>query len=117
MTVYLSPEHAELLQKDSNMRVMVYCASEPTGHLYTDVAFPHQVELKCNSEEVKANLRGLKNKPGSTRPADITAFIRKRKSYANIVEMTYALTQKVSRTHVPLLSTLCIRSLRQGRSC
>ena len=98
MTAYLSPEHAELLQRDSNMRVMVYCSSDPGGSLYTDVAFPHQVELKCNSEDVKANLRGLKNKPGSTRPADVTAFIRKKKSYANVIELTYALTQKVSYT-------------------
>ncbi|GAB1206857.1 hypothetical protein APSETT445_005560 [Aspergillus pseudonomiae] len=29
----------------------------------SDIAFPHQVELKANLDEVKANLRGLKNKP------------------------------------------------------
>ena len=74
---------------------MVFCAGESYG-AYHDIAFPHQVELRCNSDEVKANLRGLKNKPGSTRPADVTPMIRKKSGYPNTIEMVYALTQKVS---------------------
>lgn len=76
---------------------MVFCAHD-TGlnHLSaSEIAFPHQVELKVNLDDVKANLRGLKNKPGSTRPADITSFIRKKAGYNNQVTLTYALTQKV----------------------
>ncbi|KAL9108933.1 MAG: hypothetical protein Q9227_006329 [Pyrenula ochraceoflavens] len=60
----------------------------------SDIQFPHQVELKVNLDDVKANLRGLKNKPGSTRPADITDQLRKKPGYVNTVTMTYALTQK-----------------------
>ena len=76
---------------------MVFCAADNNMPPFTqsEIAFPHQVELKCNLDEVKANLRGLKNKPGSTRPADITPFIRKKAGYLNEVQMTYALTQKV----------------------
>ncbi len=76
---------------------MVFCAADSHHQPYSqsEVAFPHQVELKCNLDEVKANLRGLKNKPGSTRPADVTSLIRKRGGYQNAVQMTYALTQKV----------------------
>jgi len=82
---------------DSNCRVMVYCAADTGLNQYTksDVAFPHQVELKANLDEVKANLRGLKNKPGTTRPADVTSHIRKKPGYQNNIVMTYALTQKV----------------------
>lgn len=44
---------------------------------------------------MKANLRGLKNKPGSTRPVDITKELRLNlPNYSNTVEMTYALTSK-----------------------
>jgi len=77
---------------------MVFCAADNNLPPFTpsEIAFPHQVELKCNLDEVKANLRGLKNKPGSTRPADITPFIRKKAGYLNEVLMTYALTQKVN---------------------
>jgi E3 SUMO-protein ligase PIAS1 len=76
---------------------MVFCAADNSlpPFAQSEIAFPHQVELKCNLDEVKANLRGLKNKPGSTRPADITPFIRKKVGYPNEVQMTYALTQKV----------------------
>ncbi|KAK7737745.1 E3 SUMO-protein ligase pli1 [Cytospora paraplurivora] len=78
---------------DSSMRVMVFCAGDNTG--VQDIAFPHQSELKVNGGDVKANLRGLKNKPGSTRPVDITDLLRlKIPNYTNNIEFTYALTNK-----------------------
>jgi hypothetical protein len=61
-----------------------------------EIAFPYQCELKVNGGEIKANLRGLKNRPGSTRPVDITTSLRlKQSGYTNNVELTYALTQRV----------------------
>ncbi|KAK1750712.1 PINIT domain-containing protein [Echria macrotheca] len=76
-----------------SMRVMVFCAAGNTG--VQEIAFPHQCELKVNGGEVKANMRGLKNKPGSTRPPDITDLLRlKPSNYNNTVEFTYALTNK-----------------------
>lgn len=94
----LNPSVAVRLQNDPNIRVMVYCAADTGLNQYSksDVAFPHQVELKANLDEVKANLRGLKNRPGSTRPADVTNYIRKKPGYPNHIVMTYALTQKAS---------------------
>jgi E3 SUMO-protein ligase PIAS1 len=80
---------------EPTLRVMVFCAGEGQGR--QDVAFPHQSEIKVNGGEVKANLRGLKNKPGSTRPVDITKELRlKIPTYTNNIEMTYALTTKAS---------------------
>ena len=74
---------------------MIYCASDPLSPFSrADIAFPYQVEIKVNMDEIKANLRGLKNKPGSTRPADITDLLRKRAGYENTMTVTYALTQK-----------------------
>lgn len=79
---------------DPTLKIMVFCAQEGPGK--QDIAFPHQSEIKVNSGEVKANLRGLKNKPGSTRPVDITKDLRlNHPPYPNSVEMTYALTSKV----------------------
>lgn len=81
---------------------MIYCAADSGLKQYTksDIAFPHQVELKANLDEVKANLRGLKNRPGTTQPADVTAHIRKKANYPNNIVMTYALTTKVSSPHL-----------------
>ncbi|ROV98995.1 hypothetical protein VSDG_03796 [Cytospora chrysosperma] len=87
-----NPQLAQCIT-DKSMRVMVFCASENTG--LQDIAFPHQSELKVNGGDVKANLRGLKNKPGSTRPVDITDLLRlKIPNYSNTIEFTYALTNK-----------------------
>lgn len=96
-SVNLTPEVATLLQNDELYKVMVFCAADNGLNHFSpsEIAFPHQVELKVNLDDVKANLRGLKNKPGSTRPADITSFIRKKPNYNNQVTLTYALTQKV----------------------
>ncbi|KAL2201566.1 PINIT domain-containing protein [Corynascus similis CBS 632.67] len=83
----------QLCLTDRTMRVMVFCTAGNVG--IQDIAFPYQCELKVNGGDIKANLRGLKNKPGSTRPVDITDSLRfKPASYANNVELTYALTQK-----------------------
>jgi hypothetical protein len=93
----LRPQDYPILSRvlqDPALKVMVFCAAE--GHGRQDIAFPHQSEIKVNGGEVKANLRGLKNKPGSTRPVDITKELRLNlPAYSNTVEMTYALTSKV----------------------
>ncbi|TLS29009.1 hypothetical protein PpBr36_00508 [Pyricularia pennisetigena] len=78
---------------DPSIRIFVFCSTADTG--VQDIAFPYQSDLKVNGGEVKANLRGLKNKPGSTRPVDITDQLRLRPAaYINNVEFTYALTDK-----------------------
>lgn len=99
LKVTLSQGTASRLQMDPNFRVMVFCAADSGLKPYTksEIAFPHQVELKANLDEVKANLRGLKNKPGTTQPADVTNYIRKKPGYPNTIVMTYALTQKVGK--------------------
>ena len=85
------------MRADSSLRVLLYCASkaELTNGAQADVAFPQQIEVKVNDQEVRANFKGLKNKPGSTRPADITGFITKQPQFTNRILVTYALTQKV----------------------
>lgn len=89
----------KLCADDKSLRVMVFCGAEENGA--QDIAFPHQSEMKINGDEVKANLRGLKNKPGSTRPVDITDLLRlKLPAYSNSIEFTYALTKNAGdRSH------------------
>lgn len=66
-----------------------------------DITFPSQIEVRVNQDEVKANYKGLKNKPGSTRPADITDLLRTSPAnYRNNISITYALTQKASHNQV-----------------
>ena len=87
------------ISRDPNIRIMVFCAAESFGNFMdpVDISFPQHGELKCNEAEVKHNLKGMKNKPGTTRPADITSHLRRSPTYPNSVELVYALTTKVSR--------------------
>ena len=76
---------------------MVYCAADAMSPFtLVDIEFPYQFEIKVNQDEVKANLRGLKNKPGTTKPADITSLLRHKAGYRNEMIVTYALTKRVS---------------------
>lgn len=85
------------VQNDKRFRVMVFACEAETGQAKNDILFPYQSEIKVNGGEIKANLRGLKNRPGSTRPVDITDALRLRQTaYPNSIEMTYALTMKAS---------------------
>ena len=83
------------MASSATKRVMIYCAADAVSSPFSrvEIAFPYQVEIKVNQDEVKSNLRGLKNKPGSTRPADITELLRKRPGYNNDLVVTYALTK------------------------
>jgi len=102
--VSLSSSVVDRLRTDSSLRVMLYCATPTLTSTYqrsdVDIAFPNQLEVKMNQEEVKSNYKGLKNKPGTTKPADLTSFIRKTPNYANNLTVTYALTSKVKSSHV-----------------
>lgn len=102
VTVTLSQETCDRLKGDSTLRLMLYCStSSATLDMYTpwvEIAFPNQLEVRVNGDEVKSNFKGLKNKPGTTKPADITDYVRKAPEYKNMMNVTYALTSKVRET-------------------
>ncbi|KAF2128565.1 E3 SUMO-protein ligase PIAS1 [Dothidotthia symphoricarpi CBS 119687] len=88
------------LKSDPTLRVLLFSALEQPLAPYSrlDITFPSQIEVRLNGEEVKANYKGLKNKPGSTRPADITDLVRTTPAnHRNTLVVTYALTQKASQ--------------------
>ncbi|CZT05813.1 related to E3 SUMO-protein ligase pli1 [Rhynchosporium agropyri] len=114
----IRPQDYPILSKassDETLRVMVFCAGETAGR--QDISFPHQSEIKVNGGEVKANLRGLKNKPGSTRPVDITKELRfNPQAYSNSVEMTYALTNKKFYLIIYVVKAVLVADLVQKLS-
>ena len=68
--------------------------------------------MRINGDEVKANYKGLKNKPGSTRPADITDFVRiTPANYRNNLVVTYALTHKAGLTQTEVFLPPSFRPL------
>ncbi|KAM3508231.1 hypothetical protein MY10362_001291 [Beauveria mimosiformis] len=100
---------------DTSQKVLLFCAGEAIGN--QDIEFPHQSEIRVNGSEVKANLRGLKNKPGSTRPVDITDALRlKPPNYLNTIGFTYALTTKKFYMIANLCQVYSVAELVQGIS-
>ena len=97
LTINLDDAVAAKFHTDPTYRAMVFCAAESFDSAWkpVDIAFPHHAELRCNQDELKVNLKGLKNKPGSTRPVDITSYLRKKAGFPNNIELVYALTNKV----------------------
>ena len=97
LIINLRAETAERLGTDRSIRAMIYSASEPMSPFSeVEIEFPYQLEIRINQDEVQANFRGLKNKPGTTRPVDITTMLRHKHGYDNHMVVTYALTKKVS---------------------
>ena len=117
LPLVLNQQQVDRLQNDRSLRLMLFCAGEPImgGSLVgADVTFPHQLEVKVNGEEVKANFKGLKNKPGSTRPADITGFCRtKVPNYQNQISVMYALTSKKFYIQVILVKKHSVMELTE----
>ncbi|KAF2004521.1 hypothetical protein P154DRAFT_519386 [Amniculicola lignicola CBS 123094] len=127
MTLEISPNHrqninrpliipAEMctqLKADPTLRLLLLAGLEQPLAAYTriDISFPSQVEVKINGDEVKANFKGLKNKPGSTRPADITDYVRKQAQYRNSFIVTYALTQKKFNLYIYLAKKQSVEDL------
>ncbi|SCU83345.1 LAFA_0D03048g1_1 [Lachancea sp. 'fantastica'] len=56
------------------------------------IQFPHPNDITFNGITVKDNVRGLKNKPGTAKPADLTPYVRA--SSENHLQLTYAFTKE-----------------------
>ena len=111
----LNENQSGRLKTDPSLRLLLFSALEQPLAPYSrlDIAFPSQIEVRVNDDEVKANYKGLKNKPGSTRPADITDFVRtKVANQRNSILITYALTQKASQLEVSYLVSPLKRDLK-----
>lgn len=102
------------LKSDPTLRLLLFSAPEQPLAPYSrlDIAFPSQIEVRINGEEVKANYKGLKNKPGSTRPADITDFVRTSPAnHRSTIVITYALTQKKYNLFVYMVKKFSVEEL------
>lgn len=117
----LNDDIARRLKEDESLKLLMYCGVSTGINDYTmiDVAFPNQIEVKVNNDDVKSNFKGLKNKPGSTKPADVTQYVRKTAGYANQISVCYALTTKryafevqLVRHHAPASLIRKIQSAR-----
>lgn len=57
------------------------------------IEFPATCEVRVNNSPLIANLKGVKKKPGTAPPADVTNLVRKAQGVGNALEMIYINSQ------------------------
>ncbi|QLL30712.1 hypothetical protein HG536_0A05270 [Torulaspora globosa] len=90
----LSKADWTMLESDKKYRLYLLCgaygnAPSAAGEY---IQFPHPNEIRFNNVQVKDNVRGLKNKLGTAKPADLTPYLRPYPQQ-NILEVVYAFTK------------------------
>lgn len=77
--------------------------------------FPNPVEIMINSQKIQANLKGMKNRPGTVPPAIITPYIDRSRGLPNRADITYSssTTHKKFGVQVVLLRTHSVDELVQ----
>lgn len=83
-----------LLESDQKYKVYLFCGMVNTTGFESNqpIQFPYPNEIKINNVQIKDNVRGLKNKPGTAKPADLTPYLRPP-SQQNLLEIVYAFTK------------------------
>src|SRR5262245_38344630 len=60
-------------QPSNPNRLVLFCTQKDRVNFGSCVVeFPTHAEIRCNGALVQANLRGIKNKPGTVNPPDLT---------------------------------------------
>lgn len=87
----LSTSVLDLLNgQGSAYKVAVVCADTTNPHAkHLRLEFPSPIDVLVNSQRVQANLKGMKNKPGTVPPADITRHVDRTPRMANRADITY----------------------------
>jgi len=71
-------------------RLVLFCTLAdrvPYGNCV--IEFPTHIEIKCNGTVVSANVRGIKNRPGTVNPPDITPQAVFMGGVSNKVDINY----------------------------
>lgn len=117
MSFVLTSNALNLLGQTSNHKVALMCADSTFAYNPNRpmlMEFPNPVEVLVNSRKLHANLKGMKNKPGTVPPADITSFLDRTPRLSNRLDITYSCgtdTSKKFGAQVALLKTFSVEEL------
>ncbi|KAJ7932449.1 PINIT domain-containing protein [Mycena leptocephala] len=128
LTFNLTNEHIAKLKSDSSKyQLRLFCTSSvfysPTLSSFRPnagpclIEFPPTCEVRVNNVQLGANLKGLKKKPGTAPPPDLSKYIRLTTAN-NKVEMIYVNSQQPVQPKkfyllVQLIETVNVESLVQ----
>lgn len=75
------------------------------------IEFPAHAEIRCNGSIVSANLRGIKNKPGTVNPPDVTPHSILTQGVTNKIDVTFAESKASFTLTVYLVEKLTVEQL------
>ena len=75
------------------------------------IEFPAHAEIRANGSVVHANLRGIKNKPGTINPVDITAGCILMQGVNNKIDVTFAESKSAFTLTIYLVEKLTVARL------
>ncbi|KAJ3538088.1 hypothetical protein NM688_g6572 [Phlebia brevispora] len=92
---------AKLASTNPKYQLRLYCTSSTyysTGFRQTNapcpIEFPPTCEVRVNGQQLNANLKGMKKKPGTAPPPDLGKHLRLTVGISNRVEMVYVNSQQ-----------------------
>ena len=95
--------------KSNPYRLCIYCTGSVAASFRpAQVEFPQHCEIRVNGQPVKANLRGIKNRPGTVNPVDITSYLILERAVYNRIEILYAQTIK---SYIWVIKLVSIKSV------
>lgn len=101
-------ENQLLREGGEDTKIFVLCGVPNTSMPCTPSAlieFPIPVELHVNGTLIKDNIRGIKGKPGTSKPGDLTPYILSP-PHLNKVEMAYAGTKDSYLLYIYIVSVI-----------
>jgi E3 SUMO-protein ligase PIAS1 len=105
---------AKLTPKGPNNphRLVLFCTQSDRVHFGNCVIeFPSHTEIRCNGSIITANLRGIKNKPGTINPPDLTGNAVLMPSVTNKIDVTFAETKSSYTLTVYLVEKMTVDQL------
>ncbi|KAG0263970.1 SUMO ligase siz1 [Mortierella polycephala] len=112
LSFHVPPMLPMQLKKDPDYQLMVFCgAADGLVGSKVPMEFPHVCEIKVNGRVLEANLRGMKNKPGTVSPANITKLCQLEASSYNKIEFIYANSTKRYNVSLHLVKKISVESI------
>ncbi|KAF9973747.1 SUMO ligase siz1 [Actinomortierella ambigua] len=110
-----TPTLAAKLKADPDLQIMIFCgwADTPPGQQLL-MEFPSVCEVKVNQRNLEANLRGMKNKPGTVAPGNITRLCRLEPTGFNRIDFVYVNTTKKYNVSLHLVKRTSVESIIRG---
>ncbi|KAI0322662.1 PINIT domain-containing protein [Amylostereum chailletii] len=111
VTFTLAPEHlAKLRAPERDWQLRLFCTSNTfysqgstafrVNTQPCPIEFPPTCEIRVNQNQVQANTKGLKKKPGTAPPPEITKFVQQTTA-SNRVELVYVNSQQNNNQQPP----------------